>query len=67
MGVKFMLPLNAFMNIWCVAARLMGINRDVDELALFKLLLWQKGVWYMCGCPTRQWEHVKLILVFHQG
>jgi hypothetical protein len=44
MGVKFMLSCNAFMNIWCIEARLMGINRNVDELAFFKLIHGQKGV-----------------------
>jgi len=37
-GVKFVPALNAFMNIWCTEeAILMGINRNVDELAFFKL------------------------------
>jgi len=44
MGVKCMLAINAFMNIWCIEARLMGINRNVDELAFFKLIHGPKDV-----------------------
>jgi hypothetical protein len=61
--------LNAFMNIWHIEeARLMGINRNVDELAFFKINLQAEGcLIYVCGCPTRQWEHVLFIRAFHQG
>jgi len=40
-----MLTLNVFMNIWCIEeARLMGINRNVDEQAFLKSIHGQKGV-----------------------
>jgi len=69
MWVKFMLALSAFMNIWCIEeARLMGIDRNVDELDFFKINSWAEGcLIYVCGSPTVQWDHVTLILVFHQG
>jgi len=44
MGVKFMLAYNTFMNIWCIEDRFMCINKNVDELAFFKLIHGQKSV-----------------------
>jgi hypothetical protein len=61
MGVKF------YATIKCTREYMVHRGRIDGYKAFFKLIHERKGVWYMCGCPTRQWELVKLILEFHQG